>query len=309
MKKKNWFYLILLLTFVALLWGVVYYVRPCTKCIGRSKLRRRLLRPFPRPRKKQNCCRTAIIIFSLYGVDAGEWVKGSYRPGKGRADTIVLLQLDLEERTVAMLSIPRDTLVEIPGYAGTDKINHAYAFGGSELLLDTVEQFTGIPVDYYLEVNYTLFRDVVDALGGLEFEVDRTIKARGLTLEPGLQHLDGDQAFALVSFRYEPMGDIARVKRQQRFLLALARQVKERSVKELLPVFYAGWKHVKTNLTPEEGAELVVTLNGLQIAAVHTEVVPAGFITAMGLVTGVLMRRRWQHCWRNYFICPLKKSL
>ena len=283
MKKKNWFYLILLLTFVALLWGVVYYVRPLYQMYRALKTPPPATAPVSPAPEETKLLQNRYYNFLLYGVDAGEWVKGSYRRCKGRAETIVLLQLYLDYRTGAMLSIPRDTLVEIPGYAGTDKINHAYAFGGSELLLDTVEQFTGIPVDYYLEVNYTLFRDVVDALGGLEFEVDRTIKARGLTLEPGLQHLDGDQAFALVSFRYEPMGDIARVKRQQRFLLALARQVKERSVKELLPVFYAGWKHVKTNLTPEEGAELVVTLNGLQIAAVHTEVVPGWFYHRNGV--------------------------
>ena len=162
MKKKNWFYLILLLTFVALLWGVVYYVRPLYQMYRALKTPPPATAPVSPAPEETKLLQNRYYNFLPYGVDAGEWVKGSYRPGKGRADTIVLLQLDLEERTVAMLSIPRDTLVEIPGYAGTDKINHAYAFGGSELLLGTVEQFTGIPFDYYLEVNYTL-REVVDA--------------------------------------------------------------------------------------------------------------------------------------------------
>ena len=115
------------------------------------------------------------VTFLLYGIDAGEWVGGSYREGIGRADTIILIQGDPSLKKAALLSIPRDTLVKIPDRAGDDKINHAYTYGGAPLLVETVELFTGISVDYYVGLNYRAFKDIVDILGGVEFDVDRTI--------------------------------------------------------------------------------------------------------------------------------------
>ena len=147
MKKKNWFYLILLLTFVALLWGVVYYVRPLYQMYRALKTPPPATAPVSPAPEETKLLQNRYYNFLLYGVDAGEWVKGSYRPGKGRADTIVLLQLDLEERT-AMLSIPRIPWWKSP-LCRTDKLimlmllvvlNCCWARWSS----------LPIPVDYYL---------------------------------------------------------------------------------------------------------------------------------------------------------------
>ncbi|HZK25105.1 MAG TPA: LCP family protein [Oscillospiraceae bacterium] len=282
MNKKRWLLAGVLTVVIVLLTGAVVYLRPLYKAYQAVKNPPPAVNEQPNP-ETEKLLQDRYYNFLVYGVDTGEWVNGTYRPGEARADTIVLMQLDLENKTVAMLSIPRDTLVEIPGYAGTDKINHAHAFGGTKLLVETVEHFTNLSVDYFIQINYPLFRDVVEAIGGVEFEVDRAIKARGLQLEPGLQVLNGDQAFALVSFRYEAMGDIARVQRQQRFLLALARQVKTLSTGELLPAFYAAWQQIKTNLSSQEAAELVMLLNGLQVNTVTTEIVPGWFYNRSGV--------------------------
>ena len=120
-------------------------------------------------------------------------------------------------------------------------------------------------------------------MGGIEFELDRQIKARGTTLEPGLQTLDGDQAFAVVSFRQEQMGDIARVERQQRFLAAVGRAIRQRPAKKLLPVLYAGWKHVKTNLSLLEGAELLTELRDINETDIQREIVPGWFYNRKGV--------------------------
>ena len=222
------------------------------------------------------------LTFLIYGIDAGEWTGGTFRKDRGRADTIILLRVDYSNKSGSLLSIPRDTLVEIPG-RGEDKVNHSYAYGKAELLVETVEKFTGVPIDYYVGLNYRAFKDFVDHLGGLEFEVDRVIRSRGLVLEPGLQKLDGDQAFALISFRYERMGDIARVSRQQRFVKAVVSDVREQSFTKTLAIVYSTWKHLDTNISYKKINELVHNLNGIKDENIVMEVVPGWFYNRGGV--------------------------
>lgn len=223
------------------------------------------------------------LTFLLYGIDAGEWVGGTYRPGPGRTDTIVLVKVYPALKAAALLSIPRDTLVVIPGRPGDDKINHAYAFGQAPLLVETVELFTGVAVDYYVGLNYLAFKDIVDLLGGVEFEVDREIKVRGLVLKPGLQILDGDAAFALVSDRQEAMGDIGRVLRQQRFIKAVGSEAKSRPLDDLFYVLLAAWKSVETNLDLTEALRLNQALKGIEEEDVTPALVPGWFYNRGGV--------------------------
>lgn len=222
------------------------------------------------------------VTILLFGIDSGEWVGGTYREGTGRADTIVLIQADPLSKKASLLSIPRDTLVEIPGRPGDDKINHAYAFGKVPLLVETVERFTGVPVDHYVGLNYRAFKDVVDLLGGVEFEVDRVITCRGLRLEPGRQLLDGDAAFALVSFRKEPMGDIGRVLRQQRFIKAVAVSARERSFDELFYIMLAIWENLDTDISLPEVLALNRKLSGIGEEDMIAAVVPGWFYNRSG---------------------------
>ncbi len=222
------------------------------------------------------------VTFLLYGVDAGEWVGGSYREGPGRADTIILAKTRPAQGTAAMLSIPRDTLVQVPE-RGDDKVNHAYAYGGADLLVETVEQFSGVPVDAYVGLNYVAFKEIVDLLDGVEFEVDRAIEARGITLEEGVQVLDGDEAFALVSFRKEPMGDIARVERQQRFIKAVMDESLDRSLDELFFIVLAVWKNIDTDLELAEALKLTRGILGMEKEDLEMEIVPGWFYESGGV--------------------------
>jgi LCP family protein required for cell wall assembly len=151
--------------------------------------------------------------------------------GGARADTIILTQVAEGRRQ--LLSIPRDLKVDIPGH-GTNKINAAYAFGGPNLLVETVAQATGIRANHYLEVEFAGFAGIVDALGGIELDFPypaRDLKS-GLDVSAGVHNVDGATALAYVRSRsYEENrdgswvgsggGDIARAERQREVLLRI----------------------------------------------------------------------------------------
>lgn len=160
----------------------------------------------------------------------------------GRTDTIIFASLDLKNKKVNLLSIPRDTRVVIPSI-GYDKINHAYHYGGVDLAVRTVEEFLGVSINYYAKMNFQQFEKLIDALGGVDIEVekpmfytDRTDKFY-VRLKPGFQHLNGKDALGYVRFRHDPLGDLGRIERQQKFLKALFKQLKEKITFTELPKY------------------------------------------------------------------------
>lgn len=154
------------------------------------------------------------------------------RPGESaRADTILIMRVDGGTKTISQLSIPRDTLADIPGY-GEDKINAAYAYGGPALQIEAVEELTGLPVHHYLEIDFAGFPRIVDSLGGVEMDVPKTIDSlypAGLEwievhFDAGPQHMDGETALTYVRVRYSD-DDFQRMGRQQLFLEALQKRL------------------------------------------------------------------------------------
>lgn len=149
----------------------------------------------------------------------------------GRSDTILIGAVDLKNKRIRGISIPRDTRVQIPGRKGYEKINAAYAHGGAMLTAQTVANLLGVPVDYYIKTNIAGLKDVVDILGGVEIDVEKDMRytdRRGglyINLKKGYRHLDGDKALQYVRFRHDRMGDLTRIERQQKFLRALGRRM------------------------------------------------------------------------------------
>lgn len=143
----------------------------------------------------------------------------------GRSDTLMVAFIDLDKKLIRLLSIPRDSYVEVPGHGNT-KINHAYAYGGVELTTATLVENFGIVPNYYVNVDFQAFRDVIDAVGGVTIDVPKKLynPVETIDLDPGLQHLDGKQALQFVRFRDEE-GDEGRVHRQQQFMVALKDQL------------------------------------------------------------------------------------
>lgn len=146
----------------------------------------------------------------------------------GRSDTLMLFVADKKNNNLSVLSVPRDTRVSIKDHK-YDKINHAYAYGGHELTQNTIEKLTGVPVNYYILINIDSFRKIIDAIGGVDINVEKRMYYNDpwddngglhIDLYPGMQHLDGKKAIEYVRYR-DSEGDIGRITRQQHFISAV----------------------------------------------------------------------------------------
>ena len=144
-----------------------------------------------------------------------------------RSDTIIYAALRPVDRKIEMVSIPRDSLVEIPG-VGEDKVNASLAYGGMDLLVDTVENLVDNPVDHTVLINFQSFAKIIDAMGGITIDVPEKmyLPEEGIDLEAGTQKLNGEDALAFVRWRGDGTGDIGRMQRQSQFMQALSDKVR-----------------------------------------------------------------------------------
>jgi LCP family protein required for cell wall assembly len=153
-----------------------------------------------------------------------------WRYGAQRADTIMLLHLPADRDRAYLVSLPRDAWVPIQGH-GNAKLNAAFSFGGPPLLVATIERLAGVRVDHVAILDFEGFRSMTDALGGMDVQVTGTVwaPAQKVLWPAGTHHLDGARALDFVRQRHNlPGGDLGRIKRQQAFLKALARQAVDR---------------------------------------------------------------------------------
>ncbi|MEE3717469.1 LCP family protein [Tumidithrix elongata RA019] len=177
----------------------------------------------------------------------------------GRSDTMLLIRFDPYDRSLTILSVPRDTQVPIPG-AGRTKINAANVYGGAALAKSTVsETLNDVNIDHYVRIDTAGLVDLVDVLGGLEVNVpkrmryvDKTQKL-DIDLYPGVQVLNGKQAEGFVRFRHDEEGDIGRIKRQQVLLKALKAKLSNPTlVLKLNDLVTVLRRHVDTDLSFDE---------------------------------------------------------
>ncbi|MED4081957.1 LCP family protein [Halalkalibacterium halodurans] len=149
------------------------------------------------------------------------------RPGEARArtDAMLVATFNKEDQSIILTSIPRDSRVEIVGRGHLDKINHAHAYGGIDMTIDTVEHLLDIPIDYYGIVRFQGLIDIVDALGGIEVEVPFDFEEKDtnndwIQFQEGLHTLDGEEALAFARMRKHPQGggDLGRGQRQQQVI-------------------------------------------------------------------------------------------
>jgi len=190
-----------------------------------------------------------------------------------RADVILLVSLNIEEEIVNIISIPRDTRVEIEGH-GLQKINHSRSYGGITLLLDTVSKLLEVDIDYYFEADFYGFKMLVDELGGVYYTVDRELKDT-LTDPPilvpaGTYSLNGDQALGIMRYRNYPLGDIDRIKVQQVLFKAIVKELLKPKrllqTRSLSQIFY---QYVKTDLSYKNLISVVLSLKNIQIEKVN----------------------------------------
>lgn len=144
---------------------------------------------------------------------------------KGRSDTMIVITVNPEKKSMEMLSIPRDTRVEIVGKGMDDKINHAYAFGGVEMSMNTIEKYLDIPIDYYVRMNMEGFKEIVDAVGGITVNNDLDFSVSTTHFPEGEISLNGEEALKYSRMRKEdPRGDFGRQLRQRQIIQAVMKK-------------------------------------------------------------------------------------
>jgi LCP family protein required for cell wall assembly len=216
---RNFFRVLLILLLLLILWlvGVPAYA---WSQIARVDAAPSGQRPADQPGK------TFLLVGSdsRAGLSKAEQKRlGTGSTGGQRTDTIMIVYLPPGGKP-ALISVPRDSYVDIPKN-GKNKINAAYAFGGPELLVQTVEQNTGLRMDGYMEIGFGGFVNIIDALGGIRMCLPSAINDRDshIDLPKGCQTLNGTEALGYVRMRKaDPLGDLGRVKRQREMLAAVA---------------------------------------------------------------------------------------
>lgn len=194
-----------------------------------------------------------------------------------RTDTIIVASVDIRDKEVHLLSIPRDTRVDIPGKDTKRKINYAHTVGGAELTVETVEKFLGIPVHYYIETNFEGFSGIIDILGGININVEQRMyyPDEDIDLQAGLQKLNGHDALSYVRWRSDGKGDIGRIERQQKFFRALADQALSFSTIWKVPDLLGELnKQVKTDMSVQKMITLANKLKDIDNVKLETSVVP-----------------------------------
>lgn len=197
--------------------------------------------------------------------------------GHSRSDTVLLARIQLRpRRQVTVISLPRDTRVEVPGH-GYHKLNAAFAFGGAPLTRQTVEAAVGVTVDHVVVINSAGLAELVDALGGVSVNVpkrmdyDDNAQDLHIHLQPGTHRLNGEQAVGFVRYRSDGMGDLGRVQRQQVFVKAVAQESMSLGmVSKFGAVRKAIGKAVKTELSTRQVLALANSLRGISRSDIVT---------------------------------------
>lgn len=200
----------------------------------------------------------------------------------GRSDTLMVASIDPKKNQAALLSVPRDTRVKIKGH-GFDKINAAYAYGHERLSQDTVENLLGINIDHYIIINTKSFKNIIDAIGGIDIDVPKRMHYEdpwdddgGLVIDfqPGMQHMDGAKAITYVRYRDEE-GDLGRIRRQQDFVKACLDKIISPAILPKLPsVIREVMSSIKTDLSLRQLLEFAGTLKEAKGNGLKTDMVP-----------------------------------
>jgi LCP family protein required for cell wall assembly len=243
------------------------------------------------------------INILIIGLDYRDWEAGLGAP---RSDTMILLTIDPLTKTAGMLSIPRDMWVNIPGF-GYSRINTAYSSGegnklpggGPELARRTVEQFIGVPIQYYAQVDFFTFVEFIDLIGGIEVYNDEELR-----LDPvgegkdkikltccGMRLLNGEKALAYVRYRKGEEGDVGRAKRQQKAILAIRDKVLSPEnfpvllgqARQFYEEFSAG---IKTNMPFDTAIQLGVLAKDIPLDSIEQGVIDYSMVALDSTVLG-----------------------
>lgn len=241
---------------------------------------------------------TSRVTILLMGLDYRDWVKGE---SATRTDTMILVTLDPVSETAGMLSIPRDLWVEIPAY-GHGRINNAYYLGevdrlpggGPALAVKTVEKFIGVPIQYYIQVDFGAFVRMVDEIGGVEINIPEEIRVdpiahiaetNTVVLEPGVQTLGGELTLAYARARNTEGGDFDRAQRQQQVAFAIRDQMLQL---DMIPILIAKapalYQELASGIRTDMSLDQMISL-GLSAIKISPRSIRRGVIAPPDMVT------------------------
>ncbi|SDM37168.1 LCP family protein [Halarsenatibacter silvermanii] len=200
--------------------------------------------------------------------------------GISRTDAMMVVSIDPEKEDMSIVSVPRDSRVNIPD-RGINKANSAYAFGGIDLTIETLESLLKIPIDYYVNLDFQGFVSVVDAIGGVEIEIEQRMEYQDeagnlhINFEPGKKTLDGEEALEYVRFREPARGDIGRINRQQKFVRAVLQRVSRPGIVFDTPeILNEGLNSIYTDMDITEAISLSRIIMNLELDEVETLKLP-----------------------------------
>ncbi|MCL2146777.1 MAG: LCP family protein [Synergistaceae bacterium] len=200
--------------------------------------------------------------------------------GTERADSIAIVIIDIDTKKVKLLSIPRDSRVLIPR-RGWDKINHAYAYGKIDLLKEVTVNLLGVPIDYYLVLNFKSFPAIVDLLGGVTIDVEKRLVYNDyagklhIDIPKGIQTLDGKNALHYVRFRHDSLADLGRITRQQRFAKEVLKKLQTPLIIPKIPDLIAeSLQMVNTDMSPMQALQLVSYMRNIEESDINFFTLP-----------------------------------
>lgn len=192
-----------------------------------------------------------------------------------RSDSMIIATINKNTKEVILTSLMRDLYVDIPGRGG-NRINAAYAFGGAQLLDQTIESNFNVRIDASVEVDFEGFKSVIDSIGGVDIELyqEEVDYLGDSSLSAGINHLNGEQALAYARIRYVGNNDYERTERQRRVLMAAFRQVKAQGVMSSMSMINELFPLVTTDLSTVDVIRYAGTVLSMNVETVHTYRIP-----------------------------------
>ena len=218
-RRMRWGRLFLLLIILAVLltsvfWGSVWVY---TNIINAPE--KKVVAADPAIEKDEKLNQRINVL--LLGIDDGDSEADKSEPK--RTDAMIVASFDPKDHKISLISLPRDTMVILPGHTQYEKLNAAYTYGGVAMAKQTIANLLRIPIHYYALANWQGFIEIINLIGGVDLYVDKDMRYEDpyaklkIDIKHGYQHLDGEKSGQYVRFRSDELGDIGRVQRQQKF--------------------------------------------------------------------------------------------
>lgn len=282
-----WRFLIVLLLIIAGVFAYAYYELRQTTDFIHSDITEEKMTHESRENKNVELKGDEPFSILLLGIDTGDMG----RVEKGRSDTVMVMTVNPKNEQTTLVSIPRDTYTEIVGQGTDDKINHAYAYGGAAMAMNTVQNLLDIPIDYYVSVNMKGIQQIVDAVDGIRITPSISFSQSGHDFVEGQEmKMDGETALAYSRMRSEdPEGDYGRQSRQREVVLeTLSKVTSFNSVLNYKSVLNTMEDNVMTNLTFDEMVSMFLNYrsamsnieeeqmsgSGTRIGGIYYEIIP-----------------------------------